>query len=164
MKRTLMVLFAVMASVLCVSFASALTNAPESPDPTEARVRRREQRPISPEVHDDGSVTFRMGAPDADEAIVYTQFTEGAQSMKEGDDGIWSVTLSPARPGIYVYGFVVDGIEVADPYSRHVLANEWPTRSIVEIPGDEPMYYDQRPVPHGTRVRCSMPAAKTTSA
>ena len=90
-----------------------------------------------------------MGAPDADEVIVYTQFTEGAQSMKEGDDGIWSVTLSPARPGIYVYGFVVDGIEVADPYSRHVLANEWPTRSIVEIPGDEPMYYDQRPVPHG---------------
>lgn len=117
-------------------------------DPTEA-VRREDERVISPQVHEDRTVTFRFHAPDAEEVIVYTQFTEGLQYMKKGTRGVWSVTLGPAEPGIYVYGFAVDEIEVADPVSRHVLVNAWPTRSIVEIPGDKPMYYDQRPVPHG---------------
>lgn len=118
-------------------------------DPTEA-VRREDERVISPQVHEDRTVTFRFHAPDAKEVGVYTQFTEGLQAMKKGTRGVWSVTLGPAEPEIYVYGFVVDDIELADPVSRHVLVNAWPTRSIVEISGDEPMYYDQRPVPHGT--------------
>jgi enterochelin esterase family protein len=112
-------------------------------------IGQREERVVSPEVHPDRTVTFRYHAPDADEVVVHTQFTEGLQEMKKDEKGVWSVTLGPAEPEIYVYGFGVDGIELADPVSRHVLVNAWPTRSIVEIPGDEPMYYDQIPVPHG---------------
>ncbi|MHC4130971.1 MAG: esterase [Planctomycetota bacterium] len=112
-------------------------------------IGQREERVVSPEVHPDRTVTFRYNAPDAEEVVVHTQFTEGLQKMEKDEKGVWSVTLGPAEPEIYVYGFEVDGIEVADPVSRHVLVNAWPTRSIVEIPGDGPMYYDQRPVPHG---------------
>ena len=111
---------------------------------------QREERVVSPEVHADRTVTFRLRAPDADAVSVHTQFTDDEHPMEKSDEGVWSVTLGPAQPGIYVYGFEVDGLEVADPVSRHVLVNAWPTRSIVEIPGDGPMYYDQRPVPHGT--------------
>jgi len=105
---------------------------------------------VSPRVHSDRTVTFRLRAPDADKVSVYTQFTDGDQVMKKGDEGIWSITLGPAKPGIYVYGFNVDGVEMSDPRNRDVLVNAWPTRSIVEIPSDRPMYYEQRPVPHGT--------------
>lgn len=104
---------------------------------------------VSPEVHPDRTVTFRFRAPDADHVGVFTQFTNEYHAMKKDAGGVWSITLGPVEPNIYVYGYVVDGIKVADPWSRNVLVNEWPTRSIVEIPGDEPMYYDHRPVPHG---------------
>ena len=104
---------------------------------------------VSPEVQSDRSVTFRFGAPDAKEVIVYTQFTGEDHAMEKGEGGIWSITLGPSDPGIYEYNFKVDGIEMSDPRNRHVLVNYRPTRSIVEIPGDEPMFYDQRPVPHG---------------
>jgi enterochelin esterase-like enzyme len=129
-------------------------------DPTEAAVQRREERVVSPEVHEDRTVTFRFHAPDAEEVKVGTQFTEGLQDMKKDARGVWSARLGPAEPEIYVYGFVVDGIELADPVSRDVLVNAWPTRSIVEIPGDKPMYYDQRPVPHG-RVQMNWFESKT---
>ncbi len=104
---------------------------------------------VSPEVHPDKTVTFRFRAPDAKEVGVYTQFTNDYHTLQKDDKGIWSIRLGPAEPEIYVYGFVVDDIELADPWNRNVLVNEWPTRSIVEIPDDKPMYYDQRPVPHG---------------
>ncbi len=112
-------------------------------------VAQRGGRLLSPEVQADRTVTFRLRAPNADQVIVHTQFTEGDQSMTKDDEGIWSVTLGPAEPGIYVYGFNVDGVGMADPFNRYVLVNQWPNRSLVEIPGDQPMYYDQRPVPHG---------------
>ncbi len=106
-------------------------------------------RVVSPEVHADRTVTFRFYAPDAEGVKIHTQFTNELGAMEKDAKGVWSIRLGPAKPEIYVYGFEVDGIEVADPWNRHVLINEWPTRSIVEIPGDKPMYYDQRPVPHG---------------
>jgi len=113
-------------------------------------IAQQRERLVSPEVHADRTVTFRFRAPNADEVRVHTQFTDDEHSMKKDDNGTWTITLGPAEPGIYVYGFSVDGVDMADPANRYVLVNQWPTRSLVEIPGDQPMYYDQRPVPHGT--------------
>jgi hypothetical protein len=53
--------------------------------------------------------------------------------MEKDAQGVWGVTAGPAEPEIYVYGFVVDGIEQADPWRRNVLVNAWPKRSIVEL-------------------------------
>jgi len=73
----------------------------------------------SPEVHADRTVTFRYIAPVTDDehpapeeksVSIYTQFTEGVIPLTKGDEGVWSVTLGTAEPGIYVYGFVVDGL------------------------------------------------------
>ena len=112
-------------------------------------VEQERARPVSPTVHADRTVTFRMDAPGADEVVVYTQFTDGSQAMEKDETGVWSVTLGPADPGIYVYGFAVDDVAMSDPNNKLVLVNQWPDRSLVEIPDDGQRYFDQRPVAHG---------------
>ncbi len=110
----------------------------------------RRQPIISPEVHPDGRVTFRLNAPNAKSVGVSIQFAQGVQPMTKGESGIWSVTLGPVEPEIYEYNFIVDGLNIVDP------ANSWlkvwirNSRNLVEIPGKEPMCYQQQNVPHGT--------------
>jgi len=110
----------------------------------------RRQVIISPEVHSDGRVTFRLRAPSAKSVGVSIQFVQGVRPMTRNESGLWSVTLGPAEPEIYEYNFVVDGLNIVDP------ANSWlkvwirNARNLVEIPGKEPMCYQQQNVPHGT--------------
>jgi enterochelin esterase-like enzyme len=110
----------------------------------------RRQILISPEVHSDGRVTFRLRAPNAKSVGVSIQFAQGVQPMTRSESGLWSVTLGPAEPEIYEYNFVVDGLQIVDP------ANSWQkvwirnARNLVEIPGKEPMFFQQQQVPHGT--------------
>ncbi len=110
----------------------------------------RRQVIISPEVHSDGSVTFRLRAPSAKRVGVSIQFAQDVQPMTKNESGLWSITLGPAEPEIYEYNFVVDGLQIVDP------ANSWQkvwirnARNLVEIPGKEPMFFQQQNVPHGT--------------
>ncbi|MHC4070306.1 MAG: alpha/beta hydrolase, partial [Planctomycetota bacterium] len=68
--------------------------------------------------------------------------------MKKGTDGIWSITLGPADPDIYVYSFIVDGLEIADPVNP-VIKFWQKSKSLVEVHGPQPMFFQPRPVPHG---------------
>ncbi|MHC4570675.1 MAG: alpha/beta hydrolase-fold protein [Planctomycetota bacterium] len=103
---------------------------------------------ISPEVHPDRRVTFRLRAPQATRVDVSVQFAQGKQSMKKDEGGLWSITLGPAEPDIYVYSFIVDGLEIADPVNPVI--KFWRTsKNLVEVPGDKPMFFQQRRVPHG---------------
>ena len=105
---------------------------------------------ISPEVHSDGRVIFRLNAPNAKSAGVNVQFAQGVQPMTKSKSGVWSITLGPAEPEIYTYNFIVDGLQIVDP------ANSWlkvwlgMAQNLVEIPGKEPMFFQQQQVPHGT--------------
>src|SRR6266852_1187174 len=78
------------------------------------------QRPaplISPEVHPDRRVTFRLKAPRASEVTLTGDWLGAAPQPKltKGDDGVWSVTLGPFEPSIYIYSFMMDGMAIADP-------------------------------------------------
>lgn len=64
-------------ATLCLPIIAAL--APQ------VCVAQRGERLLSPEVHADRTVTFRLRAPNADQVIVHTQFTEGDQSMTKDD-------------------------------------------------------------------------------
>ena len=105
---------------------------------------------VSPEVHSDGRVTFRLNAPNAKRVGVKVQFVQGLRLMTRSKTGVWSVTLGPAEPEIYVYSFVVDGLQIVDP------ANSWlkvwirNSKNLVEVPGKEPMFFQEQQVPHGT--------------
>lgn len=102
------------------------------------------------EVHTDNKVTFRFYAPNAKEVKVSTQLAKGAQAMNKEDNGVWSVTLGPAKPDMYPYNFQVDGIQVADPRNTAIFPNEGFQNSIIEITGDTPLVHTIQNVPHGT--------------
>lgn len=124
--------------------------------------QNRWQPVISPEVHSDKTVTFRLWMPDAKEVKVSVQFERDQKKMVKGDSGIWSVTLGPVKPDIYPYSFFVDGVQIMDPSNRLYFPNERFKSSLVDIPGDEPLIHSIQNVPHGT-VSYNYYQSKTTN-
>ncbi len=107
----------------------------------------------SPDVHDDRRVTFRLRAPDASRVELVGEVLQGAgpQAMTRGADGIWSITVGPLPPEIWIYNFRVEGVDLPDPanISQMPRAAGTAISSFVEVPGGGAAFYDARPVPHG---------------
>jgi enterochelin esterase-like enzyme len=114
-----------------------------------AQSQQRTPPVVSPDVHSDKTVTFRLRAPNAKEVKLDTQINTEPQSMTKDENGIWSLTIGPVRPDIYPYCFVVDGIQVADPNNVLIFANERFKNSLVDIPGNTPLIHSMQNVPHG---------------
>lgn len=105
---------------------------------------------VSPEVHSDRKVTFRLLAPKAKSVGVNVQFAQGLQPMKQDGSGVWSVTLGPAEPNIYEYSFVADGLQIPDTSNEWTKIWQHVTINLVLVPGEEPMFFEEQKVPHGT--------------
>jgi len=116
---------------------------------------------ISPEVADDGMVTFRLRAPDAQTVALSSSTiaaglgTPGAKPwpLTKGADGVWTLTIGPVPPNMYVYKFVIDGVTVVDPSNTLTGFADQPGYSQLVVHGSGPAYYDAKPVPHGTVTR-----------
>ena len=111
---------------------------------------QRRPRIISPEVKGDRTVTFRFQAPRAHQVLVSVEYLDGLRSLRPGDDGVWSVTLGPFEPELYSYNFIVDGVAVIDPLNPTIKIGTRITHSLLDIPGDPPLFFEERPVPRGT--------------
>ena len=77
---------------------------------------------ISPEVRDDRTVTFRLKAPDARTVAltggpILLAIGKGNTPIpfEKGADGIWTLTVGPLKPNLYIYRLLVDGVAVVDP-------------------------------------------------
>jgi len=105
---------------------------------------------ISPEVHPDRTVTFRIYAPKATEAALFADWipVNTTRAMTHDGKGIWSITQGPLPPGIYIYTFTVDGITMPDPVNPRIKLRWRTSASTVEVPGDHE-YWEPRDVPHG---------------
>jgi len=66
---------------------------------------------VSPELHADRTVTFRIRAGSASDVRLSL---DGVHGMVKDADGIWSVTLGPLEPEIYEYSFQIGGAKVMD--------------------------------------------------
>jgi enterochelin esterase family protein len=73
----------------------------------------------SPEIASDRRVTFRLRAPEAKAVTVSGDFGSDT-TMQKGEDGLWSVTIGPLDPEMYVYYFTVDGVRLIDPSNPQV--------------------------------------------
>jgi enterochelin esterase family protein len=109
---------------------------------------------ISPEVNADRTVTFRLRAPQATDVRVtggvLARITrERSLPMTKDDKGVWSITIGPLDPNIYLYYFLIDGVNTIDPNNTYVGFANMPAFSMVWVHGDEPAFYDAKPVPHG---------------
>ncbi|HXW04177.1 MAG TPA: alpha/beta hydrolase-fold protein [Vicinamibacterales bacterium] len=115
---------------------------------------------ISPEVTDDRMVTFRLRAPEAN-AVALTggpillAIGKGNKPIpfEKGADGVWTLTVGPLEPNMYIYRLLVDGVAVVDPNNTLTGVADQPGYSTVVIHGDGPGYYDAKPVPHGNVTR-----------
>jgi enterochelin esterase-like enzyme len=130
--------------VAAMSAAAALTSA------QEVGARRGGTGLTSPEVASDRRVTFRLRAPEAKAVTVSGDFGNDA-GMRRGDDGVWSVTVGPLDPELYVYYFNVDGVRLTDPNNPQVKIGyvTSTTTSLLTVPAGTPAFYDVQTVPHG---------------
>jgi enterochelin esterase-like enzyme len=109
---------------------------------------------VSPEVHADGSVTFRLGADFAD--FVYVTGDVGDVGLRKDDAGVWSGTTGPLEPGIYDYYFSVDGVRIEDPGNPDRNGTK---DSLLTVPGHPPMAWEVQDVPRGAVTRTTYESA-----
>ena len=112
--------------------------------------------PVSPEVHGDRTVTFRLFAPKAAEVVLMgspgiLEFTKKPMPLQKDDKGVWSLTIDPLPPGFYTYGYAIDGgLRMPDPSNPNLEVRRWgPTSSFI-VPSGQNSVIEERRVPHGT--------------
>jgi enterochelin esterase-like enzyme len=142
---------AMWVAALWMSTASALAQPPADVKPAEAAPPRPSPPPaiVSPEVHADRKVTFRLRAPAAKEVLITGEWSRERTPLVKDASGDWSVTLGPLPGDLYGYSFVADGLMMADPLNAWLKLARSPRTSIVEVPGDPPRLHELRSVPRG---------------
>jgi enterochelin esterase-like enzyme len=103
---------------------------------------------VSPEVHADGSVTFRFQAPNAVDVKLALEGSEPAPMHKD-NQGIWTATTSPLAPDFYEYSFIADGVRLIDPENPLLTPNLLDTGNAVHVPGPLSLPWELNDVPHG---------------
>lgn len=115
---------------------------------------------VSPQINDDGSVTFRLNAPETRKAIVAGDFTTkdgkdiGFGEMTRNEQGVWEFTTPPLRSELYSYTFVVDGVRMCDPSNVYINRDVASVMNILIVDGDRGDLYKVNDVPHGSVKRC----------
>jgi enterochelin esterase-like enzyme len=107
---------------------------------------------VSPEVQPDRRVTFRIRAPKASEVTLGMDYMPAGtrEKMTKDGEGIWSVTIGPLDPTVYIYSFTVDGVTMADPVNPNMKLRARTSASMVEVPAEAPAVWEPRDVPHGS--------------
>jgi enterochelin esterase family protein len=130
------------AATAPVAAATAPTTATTAP-------AKRPERITSPDIAPDRKVTFRLRAPRANEVLLAGQWSKDRAAFAKDANGDWSVTVGPVEPGVWEYGFVVDGLAMIDPSNAAIKPMRNPRTSILHLPGDPPLPHDFQDVPHG---------------
>ena len=119
---------------------------------------------VSPEIHDNNTVTFRFKAPKAVRVQLTGDFlpvqknakfeAPGIVDLKEGQEGVWEYTTpEPLKPELYSYSFIVDGLRMNDPANVYLIRDVSTLTNVFIIGGDRADFYKVNPLPHGTVFR-----------
>lgn len=144
MKR---ILFPLLVGVLLCQAAAGQRRGPVSPADTLRSIV----------THPDGSVTFRIYAPKAQEVSLGGDFSGYGATFTKADDGIWTAVLPHVRTDAYRYHFVVDGVKVIDP--RDPLFSE--RIPIAHLSNGEDIFWARKDVPHGPVSQISYKSSTT---
>ena len=104
----------------------------------------------SPEVHSDGSVTFRLLDPNAQKVTVSIEGMKDPLALQKDQQGIWSVTTDVLAPDLYGYSFNADGTHFLDPSNTEIKPNLMGLSNVVHVPGAAPLPWEATDIPHGT--------------
>lgn len=127
----------------------------------------RAQQIISPEIHQDQSVTFRLFAPDAKSVQLTGDFlpsvkmdspmgqvdAPGKAEMKKSENGVWEYKSQILSPELYNYSFIIDGFTTTDPNNPFLIRDVATVTNIFIIGGEQADFYKTNDIPHGTVAR-----------
>ena len=121
-----------------------------------------QQNMISPEIHENNTVTFRLRAPKAVKVEVTGDFLPagkngeaGKASLTENKDGIWEFTTNePLVSELYSYSFIVDGLKTQDPSNVYMIRDVASVTNVFIVGGEKGKLYSVNNVPHGSVTRC----------
>lgn len=122
---------------------------------------------VSPELQEDGRVTFRINAPEARTVEVQgdflaTQLYEtpfgktagpGRAALHKDENGLWTYTTDSLASELYCYTFRVDGLQVADPNNVFQLRDVATISNYFIIGNGCGDIYKVQNVPHGTLIK-----------
>lgn len=141
MKRLLLIV----AAIVAMGSAAAQQNLWKS------------QNVVSPEIGDDGRVTFRLYAPEAKSVEVAGDFlAPGIESavMTRSEDGLWSYTTEPLESEMYYYSLRIDGMrDINDPSNPYLVRDVATQMNYFIIGGTRGDLYMAQDVKHGTVAR-----------
>jgi enterochelin esterase family protein len=101
-----------------LSASPALTQQPAGRGGAQAPAA---PRLVSPDVHQDKTVTFRLFAPNARTVTLNGSWDQSVNTpLTKDDQGVWSVTLGPLGEQLWWYAFNVDGLKVLDPNNGEI--------------------------------------------
>jgi enterochelin esterase-like enzyme len=130
MKRTL-----IMVAILLVAGTARARTSPQPKQKPQTAERQTPLAPVvSPEVHADHRVTFRLRAPNAKEVGVQIEGASKPVAMQKDEEGVWSATTEPLVPDYYGYAFILDGVGMLDPSNDAIKPNFLYRSSEVHIP------------------------------
>lgn len=127
----------------------------------------RAQNIISPEIHADNSVSFRVYAPEAKSVQVTgdflptvkmeTQFGPmdgpGKTDLSKGENGVWEYKTAPLGPELYNYSFIVDGFTTTDPSNPFLIRDVASVTNIFIVGGGHADLFKTNDTPHGSVTR-----------
>ncbi|MEA3460982.1 MAG: alpha/beta hydrolase-fold protein [Bacteroidota bacterium] len=117
------------------------------------------QEILSPEIHENGTVTFRLKAPKAEvvklsgDWMPREGFIPGSLLMEKDEKGTWTYTTEAMEPELYGYAFLVDGLRVNDPNNAFLSRDISTNTNIFIVGGKQADLYKVNDVPHGSVTR-----------
>ncbi len=144
------------AAMGCMTAGTGVCQMPSGNRPPAAYYEDTDNIPVSPEIHGDRTVTFRLFAPKASEVVLMgspgiLEAIKKPLPLKRDEKGIWSLTVGPLAPGFYTYGYAIDGgLRMPDPSNPNLELRRWGATSLFIVHGTEKAVFEERRVPHGT--------------
>ena len=103
----------------------------------------------SPIIHDDGSVTFSIKAPQAHQVKLKLDYHNDTTMLRNAE-GEWSITTPPLTANLYRYNFIVDDVKTLDPENVYTMRDVSTLMNYFFIDGRESTLFQVHDVPHGT--------------
>lgn len=125
------------------------------------------QQIISPEVHGDATVTFRVLAPNAKSVQITGDFLPtvkietprgtfdgpGKAELTKDEKGVWSYKSAVLSPELYNYSFIVDGFTTTDPNNPFLIRDVASATNIFIVGGGHADLFKVNDIPHGSVTR-----------
>lgn len=108
---------------------------------------------VSPEIHENNTVTFRLHAPNAKEVKISGDWIQQPIAMSKDNKGLWSYTTEPLISNLYSYSFWVDSLKTDDPGNVYINRDVSTLSNIFIVGGGNGDFYKVNKVPHGSVTR-----------